>query len=117
VERPTHQGDAWRLHVRPADEEGRVRQDILLAAVQQHLRLTAIRPLVPSLDDIYRVAVERPLPKRGIKGKGKRRRAAMAHEASTAASDESREPVELATPDVVSSDAIETTPPTEEGEA
>ena len=42
----------WRVHVRPPDQEGRVRQDILVAAVQQGLGLTAIRPIVPSLDDI-----------------------------------------------------------------
>ncbi len=78
VEPPTQSGGAWRLHVRPADEEGRVRQDILVAAVDEGLRLTALRPIVPSLDDIYRVAVERPLPKRGVKSKGKRRRGAQA---------------------------------------
>jgi ABC-2 type transport system ATP-binding protein len=63
----------WRVHVRPADREGRVRQDILVAAVQQGLRLTAIRPIVPSLDDIYRVAIERPLKPRGVKRRGTRR--------------------------------------------
>jgi ABC-2 type transport system ATP-binding protein len=63
----------WRVHVRPADREGRVRQDILVAAVQQGLRLTAIRPIVPSLDDIYRVAIERPVKPRGVKRRGARR--------------------------------------------
>jgi ABC-2 type transport system ATP-binding protein len=63
----------WRVHVRPAAQEGRVRQDILVAAVQQSLRLTAIRPIVPSLDDIYRVAVERPIKPRGVKRRGTRR--------------------------------------------
>ena len=38
----------------PPTEEGRVRQDILVAAVEHGLRLTALRPVVPSLDDIYR---------------------------------------------------------------
>ena len=52
----------WRIHVRPADAEGRVRQDILVAAVDHGLRLTALAPVVPSLDDIYRAAVERPAP-------------------------------------------------------
>ena len=98
VEQPTHAGGAWRVHVRPADEEGRVRQDILVAAVAEGLRLTALRPIVPSLDDIYRVAVERPLPKRGLKTKGKRRREAMAAAAAVAPTQE---------PDV---DAAETTP-------
>jgi ABC-2 type transport system ATP-binding protein len=61
----------WRVHVRPATAEGRVRQDILIAAVDQGLRLTAIRPIVPSLDEIYRSAIERPIPKRtGVKRRG-----------------------------------------------
>ncbi len=70
VEPPAGGGGTWRLRVRPADAERRVRQDILVAAVDQGLNLTAIRPIVPSLDDIYRTAVERPPVKRtGIKRK------------------------------------------------
>ncbi|MEP6638982.1 MAG: ABC transporter ATP-binding protein [Chloroflexota bacterium] len=70
VEPPEPGGDSWRIHVRPADVEGRVRQDILVAAVEHGLRLTALRPIVPSLDDIYRTAVERPAPPRtGLKRK------------------------------------------------
>ena len=49
----------WRVAVRPANEEARVREDILRAAVASELRLTSIRPIVPSLDDIYRTAVGR----------------------------------------------------------
>ena len=72
--RPTKGSGTWRVHVRPPDQEGRVRQDILVAAVQQGLGLTAIRPIVPSLDDIYRTAVERPLPKaKGLKRRGTKR--------------------------------------------
>ena len=42
--------------------------------MQQGLGLTAIRPIVPSLDDIYRTAIERPLPKgKGVKRRGTRR--------------------------------------------
>jgi ABC-2 type transport system ATP-binding protein len=68
VDEPTDGSGAWRIHVRPADAEGRVRQEILVAAVSHGLRLTALRPVVPSLDEIYRHAVERPLPKRtGVK--------------------------------------------------
>ena len=59
VDAPTAGGDTWRLHVRPASDEGEVRQAVLIAAVEHGLRLTAIRPIVPSLDDIYRTAVER----------------------------------------------------------
>ena len=122
VEPPVTPGGAWRLHVRPAGEEGRVRQDILLAAVEQGLRLTSLRPLVPSLDDIYRVAVERPLPKRGVKVKGKRRRDAMAAAAAAAAGDgatESADPSESSEPIDPAAEAadLETTESTEEGEA
>jgi ABC-2 type transport system ATP-binding protein len=61
----------WRIHVRPANAEARVRQDVLVAAVDKGLRLTAIRPVVPSLDEIYRQAVERPITKRtGVKRRG-----------------------------------------------
>jgi len=56
---PGDAGDAWQVIVRPAAAEGGVRQDILVAAVEHGLRLTSIRPIVPSLDDIYRVAVGR----------------------------------------------------------
>jgi ABC-2 type transport system ATP-binding protein len=77
VEPPGDGSGSWRIHVRPADVEGRVRQDILVAAVDQGLRLTALRPLVPSLDDIYRTAVERPAVKpAGLKRKSVDRAAA-----------------------------------------
>ena len=56
---PTDAKDPWRLIVRPADAEARVRREVLVAAVEHDLHLTAIRPIVPSLDDIYRAAVVR----------------------------------------------------------
>jgi ABC-2 type transport system ATP-binding protein len=56
---PARIGDPWQVVVRPAGSEGEVRQAILVAAVQQGLRLTTLRPVVPSLDDIYRAAVVR----------------------------------------------------------
>jgi ABC-2 type transport system ATP-binding protein len=49
----------WRLVVRPVAAESGVRQKVLVAAVEHGLHLTAIRPIVPSLDDIYRSAVVR----------------------------------------------------------
>jgi ABC-2 type transport system ATP-binding protein len=49
----------WRLIVRPAAEEARIRRAVLVAAVEHDLGLSAIRTLVPSLDDIYRIAVGR----------------------------------------------------------
>jgi ABC-2 type transport system ATP-binding protein len=71
VEAPTDGSGTWRVHVRPADVERAVRQEILVAAVEQGLHLTALRPVVPSLDEIYRVAIERPIPKRtGVKRRG-----------------------------------------------
>ncbi|OGO52894.1 MAG: hypothetical protein A2Z32_14550 [Chloroflexi bacterium RBG_16_69_14] len=57
VEAPSDGSGTWRVHVRPADAEGSVRQAVLVAAVDHGLRLTALRPIVPSLDDIYRTAV------------------------------------------------------------
>jgi ABC-2 type transport system ATP-binding protein len=56
---PTDAKDSWRLVVRPASAEARVRREVLVAAVEHDLHLTAIRPIVPSLDDIYRAAVVR----------------------------------------------------------
>jgi ABC-2 type transport system ATP-binding protein len=47
----------WHLTVRPSSAEASVRQAVLVAAVEHNLRLSAIRPIVPSLDDIYRTAV------------------------------------------------------------
>ena len=38
VDPATKGSGTWRVHVRPPDQEGRVRQDILVAAVQQGLR-------------------------------------------------------------------------------
>ncbi len=78
VEPPTNpKNGLWRVHVRPAEAEGSVRQDILVGAVRERLHLSALHPVVPSLDDIYRTAVERPLVKRtGIKRRGSERAAA-----------------------------------------
>jgi ABC-2 type transport system ATP-binding protein len=56
---PARDGDPWQVVVRPASAESQVRQEILVAAVQHDLRLTTLRPVVPSLDDIYRSAVMR----------------------------------------------------------
>jgi ABC-2 type transport system ATP-binding protein len=64
VDPPVDGSGTWRLTVRPASAEGRVRQDILVAAVEHGLRLTALRPIVPSLDDIYRTAVNRTAVRR-----------------------------------------------------
>jgi ABC-2 type transport system ATP-binding protein len=74
VQRPTEATGPWRVSVRPAAAERNVRQAILATAVEHSLHLTALRPIVPSLDDIYRSAVERPVVKRTrIKPKSIRR--------------------------------------------
>jgi ABC-2 type transport system ATP-binding protein len=59
VTAPARDGEPWLVVVRPVAAEARVRQDILVAAVEHDLRLTTLRPIVPSLDDIYRAAVVR----------------------------------------------------------
>ncbi len=59
VSPPAARHGAWRLIVRPSEAEARVRQEVLVVAVEQGLRLTTIQPIVPSLDDIYRAAVLR----------------------------------------------------------
>jgi ABC-2 type transport system ATP-binding protein len=56
---PAPRTDTWRVSVRPAAEEGGVRQAILAASLEHQLHLNSIRPIVPSLDDIYRTALER----------------------------------------------------------
>ena len=77
VQAPDRGGSVWRIVVRPANAEGRVRQAVLVAAVEQDLRLTALRLVVPSLDDIYRAAIERPMVKRtGVKRRSSARRRA-----------------------------------------
>ncbi len=48
---------AWHVSVRPVDQSGAVREAILRTAVDRGLRLTSLRVLEPSLDDIYRMAV------------------------------------------------------------
>jgi ABC-2 type transport system ATP-binding protein len=52
-------GDPWTLDVRPAEQAPLVRQQVLLVAASNALQLTALRVVVPSLDDIYRAAVVR----------------------------------------------------------
>jgi ABC-2 type transport system ATP-binding protein len=59
VEPPADGAATWRVHVRPAEAEPSVRQAILVAAVEHGFRLTALRPIVPSLEEIYRTAVKR----------------------------------------------------------
>ena len=54
--------DPWTVAVRPPSAEGRVRQAILALAAAEGLHLVSLRPIVPSLEEIYRQAVARTLP-------------------------------------------------------
>jgi ABC-2 type transport system ATP-binding protein len=54
--------DPWIVAVRPPSAEGRVRQAILALAAAEGLHLVSLRPIVPSLEEIYRQAVARTLP-------------------------------------------------------
>jgi ABC-2 type transport system ATP-binding protein len=62
VSAPKRTGEPWLIGVRPASEETRVRRAILAAATSTGLDLTSVRPLAPSLEEIYRRAVERTAP-------------------------------------------------------
>ena len=59
VRMPTRSFDPWVVGVKPASDETRVRRAILAAASTTGLDLTSVRPLAPSLEEIYRRAVER----------------------------------------------------------
>jgi ABC-2 type transport system ATP-binding protein len=54
--------DPWIVVVRPPAAEGRVRQAILSRAAAEGLGLVSLRPIVPSLEEIYRRAVAKTLP-------------------------------------------------------
>jgi ABC-2 type transport system ATP-binding protein len=56
---PRRAGDPWTMTVRPASDDVRVRRAILAAAGSTGLDLTSVRAVPPSLEDIYRRAVER----------------------------------------------------------
>ena len=54
---PDSDSRAWRLTVRPATASERVREAIIGVAAKRKLRMTSLRELAPSLEDIYRTAV------------------------------------------------------------
>ena len=56
---PRRASEPWRVTVKPAGDSTRVRRAILAAASSTVLDLTSVRELPPSLEDIYRRAVER----------------------------------------------------------
>lgn len=53
-------GDPWHLSIEPGADPAAVRSAVLAAVATEHLPLTSIRAVVPSLEDIYRKAVARP---------------------------------------------------------
>ena len=59
VKAPRRPAEPWLVGVRPAGDETRVRRSILAAAASTGLDLTSVRPVAPSLEEIYRRAVEK----------------------------------------------------------
>jgi ABC-2 type transport system ATP-binding protein len=59
VSAPRRGNEAWSLSVKPAGDETRVRRAVLAAAGSTGLDLTSVRSVAPSLEEIYRRAVER----------------------------------------------------------
>ena len=51
--------DPWLVSVQPPEREAAVRQEILSLAAAEGLHLVSLRPIVPSLEEIYRRAVAR----------------------------------------------------------
>ncbi len=48
---------SWHVSIRPVEASGSVREALLRAVLERGLRLTSLRVVEPSLDDIYRTAV------------------------------------------------------------
>ncbi len=53
-------GDPWHMSIDPSADPAAVRSAVLAAVAREHLPLTSIRAIVPSLEDIYRRAVSGP---------------------------------------------------------
>ncbi|MGH9887652.1 MAG: ABC transporter ATP-binding protein [bacterium] len=62
VESPTRARDPFVVLTAPGEDTGALREEILATAVRGGMRLSLIREIVPSLDDIYRHALEQRLP-------------------------------------------------------
>ncbi|HEY7132896.1 MAG TPA: DUF4162 domain-containing protein, partial [Candidatus Limnocylindrales bacterium] len=59
VTAPDRPNGSWVLEVRPSGEDTRVRRELLSAAAANGFDLTSVRAVAPSLEEIYRRAVER----------------------------------------------------------
>ncbi len=60
-----HPGDAWTVTVDPAATESVVRRRLPIVAAEHDLQLVSLRPVAPSLEDIYRHAVAKTAPAHG----------------------------------------------------
>jgi ABC-2 type transport system ATP-binding protein len=57
LEPPAHAGEPFTLLAKPGESTSAVRERVLSVSAEQGLRLSSIREVVPSLDDIYRRAL------------------------------------------------------------
>ena len=88
VTRSEKVGRPWHVTVTPASVEAEVREQIPAAAVGAGLRLIGLSPHVPSLDDIYRVALRRRAQERAARRAARaEQQAATAGEPGTEAGD------------------------------
>jgi hypothetical protein len=60
-----HAGDPWIVTMAPEADLAAVRIALLAVVAAERLPLASIRPIAPSLEDIYRRAVARPAPTSG----------------------------------------------------
>jgi ABC-2 type transport system ATP-binding protein len=93
VTRSEKVGRPWHVTVTPASVEAEVREQIPAAAVAAGLRLIGLSPHVPSLDDIYRVALRRRAEERAARRAARaEQQAATAGVAGTEAGDKPAAP-------------------------
>jgi ABC-2 type transport system ATP-binding protein len=84
VSRSEKVGRPWHVTVSPASAEAGVREQIPAAAVAAGLRLIGLSPHVPSLDDIYRVALRRRAEERAARRAARAEKAAAGGDPPTA---------------------------------
>jgi ABC-2 type transport system ATP-binding protein len=92
VRRSEKVGRPWHVTVTPAAAEAEVREQIPAAAVAAGLRLIGLSPHVPSLDDIYRVALRRRAEERAARRAARAEKAAATGEAPTSSPEQPSAP-------------------------
>ena len=92
VRRSEKVGRPWHVTVTPAAAEAEVREQIPAAAVAAGLRLIGLSPHVPSLDDIYRVALRRRAEERAARRAARAEKAAATGEAPTSSPEQPTAP-------------------------